>query len=347
MIKKFICAAALTVSVNLCAFAQTASPTPQPSPSQMETTISQPGQTGLPRQPSPTLPLVTLATILDEAEKQVAVYQETFKDLLAIETKTFEEYDKNGELEDEAVVESNFFVYQPARDAQQTTELRNVIKVDGKLIPNSQERADRFLTELPKAKTVEKELKEIEEEGLRYDKTYGISGLTLFEAIVLANNLRPVFDFKLLGEENFQGRKVYIVGYQQTKKSPFIAINEKESKERGVKTTTEISVPGALKKSDKFLRGKLWIDAQNFQVWREERQVTLQIAEPIVAQETIFEYAPSEFEILVPKKITFRDNRIKKISKSDEYGAVKKAVVVFDYSKFRKTNVDVKIIDEP
>ena len=329
MIKKIICAVFINVTITVYAFAQVTSPTPLTSPSTSAT------------------PVVTLETILDEAEKQVAVYQETFRDLLAVETKTFEEYDKNGELEDESVVESNFFVYQSSRNSQQITELRNVVKVDEKLIPNSQARADRFLTELPKAKTVEKELKEIEEEGLRYDKTYGISGLTLFEAIVLADNLRPVFDFKLLGEENLQGRKVYIVGYRQTKKSPFIAINEKESKERGVKTSTEISVPGALKKSDKFLRGKLWIDAQNFQVWREERQVTLQTAEPIVAQETIFEYAPSEFEILVPKKITFRDNRVKKISKSDEYEIVKKAVVVFDYTKFRKTNVDVKIIDEP
>jgi hypothetical protein len=49
----------------------------------------------------------------------------------------------------------------------------------------------------------------------------------------------------------------------------------------------------------------------------------------------------------VPKKITFIDNSVKKISKTEEFAAVKNARVVFDYSKFRKTNVDVQIIDEP
>jgi hypothetical protein len=291
--------------------------------------------------------VANLETILAGAEKQVALYQETFKDLLAVETKTFERYDKNGELKDETVIESNFFVYQSSKDEKTSTELRNVIKADGKLVPDSQARADRFLAELQKTKTVEKELEEIQDEGLRYDKTLKISGFTLFEAIALASNLRPFFEFKLMGSENYQGREVYLVSYQQTRKSPFITVNEKESKEKGLKTDIDADLPGALKKADKFLRGKLWIDRETFQVWREDRQLTVQTAQPIVAQETVFEYAPSEFGILVPKKITFIDNSVKKISKTDEFAAVKNARVVFDYSKFRKTNVDVQIIDEP
>ncbi len=329
MMKKLIRAAFLTASLGICAQAQIATPTPEPL--------------------APVAPPVevTLETILGEAEKQVAVYQETFKDLLAIETKTFEEYDKNGELEDKTSVESNFFVYQSVRSENVSSELRNVTKVDDRLVPESQSRADRFLAELQKAKTVEKELEKLQDEGLRYDKTYKISGLTLFEAIVLADNLRPLFNFKLLGTENYQGREVYVVSYRQTKKSPFITVNEKGSKEKGVKAYFDADIPGALKKNERFLRGKLMIDTETFQLWREERSLAIETAQPIIAQETIFEYAASEFGILVPKRITFIENGIRRNSKSEDFRTVKNTQVIFDYSKFRKTNVDVQIIDEP
>ena len=329
MIRK-ISYVAITIALTVAAaFAQTPMPTAQPSP-----------------QISPT-PVVSLETILTEAEKQTANYRETFKDLLAVETKTFEKYGKTGDLKDETVIESNFFVYQSSKDEKTSSELRNVVKVNEKLVPDSQARADRFLAELQKTTTVERELEKIQDEGLRYDKTVEISGLTLYEAIALLNNLRPVFDFKLLGTENYQSREVHVVSYQQTRRSPFITINEKKSKEQGIKADFDVSLPGSLKKTDTFLRGKLWIDAQTFQIWREERQLAVQTATPIVVQETVFEYAPSEYGILVPKKITFTENSIKKTDNNNEFSAMKNTRVNFDYSKFRKTNVDVQIVDEP
>ena len=330
MIKKFVYAAFLTVSVSLCVFAQT--PSPMPTPQMLP-------------QMSPT-PVVSLETILTNAEKQTANYREIFRDLLALETKIFERFDKNGEAKDKTSIESNFFVYQSSKDGKTSSELRNVIKVDNELVPESQARADRFLAELEKTSTVERELEKIQDEGLRYDKTFKISGLTLFEAIALLDNLRPVFDFKLLGTEVYQSREVYVVSYQQTRKSQFITINEKKSKEKGIKADYDVSIPGSLKKTDVFLRGKLLIDAQTFQIWREERQLAVQTAVPIVAQETVFEYQPSEYEILVPKKIVFTENKIKKTD-GNEFSATKNTRVSFDYSKFRKTNVDVQIIDEP
>jgi hypothetical protein len=327
MIKKFICAAVLIASMSFCAFAQTPSPTPQILP-----------------QMSPTP--ANLETILAEAAKQTGKYRETFNDLLATETKAFEKFGKNGEPKDRKTIESNFFVYQSSKDGKTSSELRNVIKVDDELVPESQARADRFLAELQKTTTVEKELEKIQDEGLRYDKTFKISGLTLYEAVALSDNLRSVFDFKLLGTETYQDREVYVVSYQQTRKSPFITVNEKKSKEQGLKVDFDANLPGSLKKTDAFLRGKLWIDAQTFQIWREERQLAVQTAHPIVAQEIVFEYQPSEYEILVPKKIVFTENNIKKAG-DNEFAATKNTRVSFDYSKFRKTNVDVQIIDEP
>lgn len=327
MIKIFVRVAILTALTSVSVFAQTPSPTP---------TLTQP----IPQAaPSP----ASLETIISEAEKQSLNYREEFKNLLATETKTFERFDKNGQMKDQSVVESIFLVYQSPKDEKVSSELRNVTKVDEKLIPDSRERADRFLTELQKTTTVKKELEKMQDEGLRYDKTFKISGLTLNEAIALSDSLRSVFDFKLIGTENYQGRDVYVVSYQQTKKTPLITVNEKES---GAKADFDVGVPGSLKNADKFLRGKLWIDAQNFQLWREERLLIVQAATPIVAQEFVFEYQASDFGILVPKKISFTENAIKKISSDNQFSVLKNAKVTFDYSKFRKSDVDVKLLDE-
>ncbi len=328
--KKIIYTGILTAFAAICIQAQTPSPVPTP-------------QTFPQAAPTP----VSLEKILDEAEKQKDNYRETFRDLLATETKTFEEYNKNGELDRETVIESNFLVYQSAKDVATSSEMRNVIKLNGKLVPDSQARAERFLAELEKTKTLEKELEKIQAEGVRYDKTIEISNFTLSEAITLSRALRSYFEFNLLGTENYDGREVFILGYQQIKKSPLIVIDEKEPKDQDTLAYYDINLPGALKKNDRFLRGKLWIDAETFQVRREERQVSVQAnVAPLVAQEAVFEYTSSEFGILVPKKITFLDNDLKKISKDNNFSAVKATKVVFDYSKFKKTNVEVQISDD-
>lgn len=303
--------------------------------------FAQDTQTTPTTQPTP----ASLETILNEAAKQSLNYRETFKDLLATETKTFEDFDKNGNVDDTTTVESNFLVYQSSKNGQ-TAELRNVVKVDEKPIPDSQERANRFLGELQKAKTAEKELEKLQDESSRYDKSLKISGFTLYEAIVLDDNLRPNFEFTLNGAENFQGRNVYVVAYRQTRKTPFITVNEKAGKEEGFRADFDVIIPGSLKKIDKFLQGKLWIDAQTFQLVREQRQVAVQTSPPIIVQETLFEYEPSQYEILVPRKITFTDFTVKKGSDKSNFSTVKNAQMTFDYSEFKRTNVDIEILDD-
>lgn len=294
--------------------------------------------------PSPAPP-PSLNTILDEAASQAIKYRETFRDLLAVETKIFEQFDKNGELDDETKVESNFFVYQSTKEEKASSELRNVIRVDDKPVPKSQERADRFLGELQKTKTVEKELEKIQDESLRYDKSFVIYGLTLYEALALAENIRPFFDFSLAGEENYNGKNVYVVSYKQNKKSPFITIDEKKSKEAGLRADFDLNLPGSLKKSDKFMQGKLWIDAETFQLLKEEREIVVNAGAPLVAQKSVFEYEPSEYEIFVPRRIIFTDFDFKKNSKND-YSTLKGSQVTFTYSEFKKTNVEIEILDD-
>jgi hypothetical protein len=49
---------------------------------------------------------------------------------------------------------------------------------------------------------------------------------------------------------------------------------------------------------------------------------------------------------LVPKTISMVVNNLKKEKGGDRYVGVKDSTVNFEYSRFRKANVEVKILDE-
>lgn len=287
-----------------------------------------------------------LETILSEAEKQSVNYQEEFKNLLANETKTFQTFDKYGKEKNKTVVESTFLVYQSPRNQQASAELRNVLKVNDELVPDSQKRSDQLFAELQKTATLEKELEKIQNEGSRYDKTLEINGLTLIKAVTLSDNLRPFFEYKLIGTENYEGSEVYVVSYQQTKKSPFININGNQTDSAGVKLNFKFDLPGKLKKADALVRGKFWIDTKTYQILREDREVTVQTPDPVTILQTTLIYQPSDFGIYVPKKITLVENILKKISDGNQYEPVTDIKATFDYTNFRKTETDVKIIDD-
>ena len=288
----------------------------------------------------------SLETVLNEAQKQSEIYRETFKNLLADEVKTFEDFDKRGESDGTTTVKSSFLVYQSGKKATATAELRNVLAVDGKPIPDSQKRGEEFLAELEKKSTLESELRQLEKESTKYDKTWQIYGMTLNQAVALAPNLRGAFDFQLQGLENYGGSEVYVVSFQQKAKNPAITINEKEKAGAGELTVHyDLNVPGELKKTDLFMRGRLWIDAKTFKIWREEREVIARPADPVLLLTSNFEYQPSNFEILVPKRISMTVFNVKK-EKSGTFSSLKDSSVVFDYSNFRQTNVEVKILDD-
>ena len=291
--------------------------------------------------PTP-VPTPALGEILTEAEKQVKNYQETFKNLLALETKTFEDFDDKGEVKKKTVVESEFLVYQSAKSADVTSELRNVIRVDGKPVNDSQARSEKLTAELQKTSTLESELEKIQKEGARYDKTIEVVGLTLFQGGILDDRLRDSVDFKLTGSENYQGSDVYVIEYQQTKPNPLIKLNAKDVK--GSIFDFSAGIPDSLKKSDYFLRGKLWVDKQTYQIRREERELMIQAQTQLPIYSFTFDYQPSDYGILVPKQISLLSNNIEK--DKDNYSAEKDLKVTFDYSKFRKTETDVKVLDD-
>ena len=291
-----------------------------------------------------------LETILKNADEKTQNYREEFKNLLATETKTFEIYNKDGDLKKSSTVESNFIIFQSAKDQSVSSEYRDVYKVDDKNIGDNQTRANDLLNQLAKSSSVEQELKKIQKESLRYDKNLEINGLTLLQSPILEDYARPFFDFKLAGRDIVNGSEVYVVEYQQTKPSPYVLINKKgsevEKNEHSLILNYNLGLPKSLNSSNVFLRGKLWIDAKTFQLWREERELTAQTANPTVILKSDFEYQPSEFGILVPKKISLVQYDIRKKGKDSQISAVKDTQVDFSYSKFRKANSDVQIIED-
>jgi hypothetical protein len=296
----------------------------------------------------PETPNPPLSSILEQASQKSKDYREAFKNLLADEMKTYEDFDKRGESAKKTTVKSSFLVYQSGKNSKSTAELRNVLEVNGKPIPDSQKRGEEFLAELDKQTTLESELKKLQSESSKYDKSWEVYGLTLNQAIPLAPNQRPFFDFKLVGKESFQGADVYVVSYQQLKKSPYVTVNEKSTLKPApdeLYANFNLGIPGELKKTDIFLRGKLWIDASTFQIRREERELTARMNDPVILLTNNFEYQASDFGILVPKTITLTIYNAKKES-GDRYNSLKDSNFNFEYSKFRQTNVEVKILDD-
>lgn len=352
MIRKFIHAAIFITFFAVGLFGQKPqnSPNPNSSPKPSGTPVNTTsGGEQLPKNNNLTALLRSqppaIETILAEAEKQTVIYRENFNVLLAEETKTFEEYKKDGTLKYSRAVESNFLVYQSANNPGSIVEYRNVTRVDGKTVGDSEKRAQDFFEKVLKSSTAEQELKKIQEESSRYDKSLDIAGMTLNQAPVLAAHIRPAFDFRIVGEEKINDSEVFIVSYQQKTQSPYVIFNDDKKKPDESWLGFDVNISGSIKEPNPLLRGKLWIDKQSMQVLRELRELTVQptgVIEPLVAVEMNLEYQKTNLEILTPKKITFTVYAIKARDKGREVSALKENKVTFDYTKFTKSDVEVK-----
>lgn len=292
--------------------------------------------------PSPT---PNLETILKNADAQTKVYREEFKNLLSEEVKTFETFDKNGDFKKRSVIESNFIIYQSSKNEKISTEYRNVFKVDGKPVGDNEKRTVELFENIAKADSVADELERIQRENSRYDKTLRVNGLTLLQSPILAEYSRPFFSFNLAGRENLGGAENFVIEYLQIKPSPYVLINEESSDPNKITIGFALDLPRTLNKFNLFLRGKLWIDAQTFQIRREERELFAQTetsVAPLVLLRSEFEYQPSDFGILVPKKFSFTYYEVKSKDKGREISTVLDTKATFEYAKFSKSDVEVK-----
>ncbi len=279
---------------------------------------------------------LTIPQILDRAAAQRKAYIAEFKDLLSQETKVFEVYDKKGREKAKRNVVSTFIVYQSPKDGA-IGEFRNVISVDGRPVENADKRAEDFFTEIANSAGSRSEWERIEKEGSRFDESLTINGSTLFQAVILEDNLRPSFDFSLEAAQKIGSHSVYVVAYTQARENRYISMDPDNMVSDG---KAELGYDLELSKSSTAtVSGKLWIDAQTFQIRREERRVMVRIdgSVPMLATESVLEYDDSPFSILTPRQISFTHFRFKKQDR-----ALKEIVIRFSYQPFTRPDVEVK-----
>lgn len=282
--------------------------------------------------------------ILAGAAEQRKAYINEFKNLMSQETKTFQVFDKKGQVKKRRSVVSIFIVYQLSKDDRSIAEYRNVVSVDGKKVEDADKRAQDFFEEIAKLDSSRKEMEKLDKEGSRYDDEISLNLFTLYQSVALADNMLPFFEFKLEGVEKMGDRDVFVVSYQQTKDSPYILTDPKKATADGNLTLVYDVDYRDNRNLNSRLRGKMWIDGLTFQIWKELRVLTVQpegFSTAAVFAENTFEYSSSDFGVLTPRKISYTQFRIDK----KEPVARKEAAVIFDYENFTKPDVEVKSAD--
>jgi Sec-independent protein translocase protein TatA len=269
-----------------------------------------------------------LQELIRRAGLSVSEYKARFKDLTADEEQKVEEYDGEGRLKRRRRIVSDLIVYQSQLDTSLTAEYRYVREVDGVAVAKREERLVNLFNRLAKADSVKKELDRISRESRRYDLRYSFYGLTLNQGLLLDESLRSSFQFTDAGRERANGREVIVLQYQQVAQSPQLA--------------TEFSLPPALKGAEPLYRGRLWLDAETAQIWREEREMTLRHGSwnhPLILMRFEFEYAGSSFGILTPRRIVWSTFDRGRTGADKLPELLLGGKVTYAYSSFRRFNV--------
>lgn len=272
-------------------------------------------------------------SLLNSAFARTVEYRTKFKDLTAEEKQTIELYDTFGGLLRSRRIVSDFVVYQSQLDSSLVTEYRNVREVDSVPVAGRQERVVKLFERLSKANSVSKELERLDEEGSRYDLNYSVKGLTLNQGMALQPDVRSAFKFEVTGYEKINGHDMVVVAYTQVAQHP--------------KLKFRFSLPAIPKSSEPKCRGRLWLDSTSAQIWREEREVTVQIPsvkEPLVLMRLEINYSPSQFQILVPERITFVTLGTVKLDNGKVASSSIGGRVTFEYNGF--TRFEVRVRDE-
>jgi len=283
----------------------------------------------------------SIIEIIAKAAAQRAIYLEEFKNLISKETKTFEMFDKKGQVKKRRSITSVFIVYQTSK-SNEAVEFRNIVAVDGKDITNTDKRAEQFFEQVIGAQSSDKELQKLRDESSRFDEEISIDGLTLFQAVALADNLRPFFEFRHIGNEQLEGRDTIVLSYEQTRASPFI-LTGNSANPAGANLTLryDIDISG---EANHRLKGKLWLDAATMQVRREIRQLMVRperFSAPVIYSEQEFHYGQSDFPLLPPTRIVHTQNELK----MKDMTAIREARVVFEYETFTRPDVNVESSD--
>ena len=223
----------------------------------------------------------------------VEEYARAFRSLTAEETKVTEVFRPTGEIEKRREVVSDLLVYQSQslRDGKAVvTEYRDVHLVNGKAVRNRSERALTLLTKAGSADSLANELDAIDRETRRYEFRRHLRGFTISQAAVPKPS--DGFHVEVAGREQLAGHEVIVVVYRQTTLSRAGRSN--------------LPVPKEWREVPQLPRGRLWLDAETYQLRRSVWELAVAAGPEVYAlTHAEHEYGPSRFGILVPQRIVF------------------------------------------
>lgn len=228
-------------------------------------------------------------------------YEQAFKNLSAEETKLMEVFDDKGNLRQKRTVVSELLVYQSAQDENRIAEFRNVRRVDGKPVDGYEERMVDLFDYLSKVKTVRGEMNKLHDEWLKYDIGRRFWGYTITQAR-LFKALGPSVRAIPFGRQTIGDRETVVIVFEQLAGSratwgadPEDVLNDISGLRNRVGVKTRY-------------RGKLWLDRETGQLWRQETELVADyhtLAQPQVMIRWEQDYQASEFGILTPKQFVF------------------------------------------
>jgi len=287
-----------------------------------------------------------LAAFLDRADLATIQYQRTFRNLVSEELKTYDYLRPDGSIDDSRKIRSIFIIYESSKN-RLVAEFRNVVEFNGKNVARSDSSVAKVFEKLLEADSSAQEAQRLKKEGNRFDGRSQSYGMTLVGPFVLNRFYRPFFEFQIVGHEKFDGRDVVVVEYKQAKPTLAIKANatEEELKQepRGISFDTEL--PSSFRPTNPRLQGRLWLDAENGGLWRNQFTVTVQpavLSTPMISSSFDLEYQQSEFGVLLPKKFTFVSYRFAGKSEKD-LQRTKSAMKTFEYSKFSKPDSHITV----
>lgn len=286
-----------------------------------------------------------LAKLLEKAEKSTRRYVESFKNLIAEETKTIEIFKKDQSLDDRRVIKSNFIVYQ-LQKGERVSEFRTVYQYNNRKISQSDEQTLKFFEKLAKSDNANEEFRKLRKESVRFDGSFIVWGMTLRKDFLLQLPVREVFDYRIIGREKFNERDVYVVEYRQKEYSSYILVNPtlSEGSKDGNGFQFDTILSEKLLPTNPRLNGIMWLDAENGEMWKNKYEVSIKpaiLSQPIITNESYYEYQPSRFGIAVPKVITITSYRTFGAPGKDLIVS-KFATTVLSYSNFSELNSEAK-----
>ena len=272
-----------------------------------------------------------LARHLVEASK----YEETFKNMLAEETKLMEVFDETGQLRQKRTVIADLLVYQLLTDENRVAEYRLVRSVDGNLIPDYEARAADLFELLTKMKSPRSEVTKLNDDWLKHDIGRRFWGYTITQGR-LFKALRAAVRGLVAGRETINDRETVIIVFEQLAQSratwgadPEDVVNDIPGLRNRVNVRTRY-------------RGKLWLDRATGQLWKQEVELVadyVAFAQPQVMLRWEQEYQPSEFGILTPKKFVFSWFAYMRNRATNAAQLALTSRTTYSYGKFRRFDV--------